>query len=155
SHFAHLDHPESVPAPVRAEPSGRCQGPSDSNRASEGPKRWRPPLWLPLLILTATLGLSAIALAQLGQGQPSRAEYYQDFREGRFDENQMTYLEDSARYIRREKAGLCISLPPDMPNRPPAGFVWQNRVAGDFEIALAYEILEAETPRSGKPAELV
>jgi hypothetical protein len=155
SHFAHLDHPESMPAPVRAEPSARCQGTSDSNRASECLKQWRPSLWLPLLILTAALGLSAIALAQPGQGQPSRVEYSHDFREGRFDENQMVYIDDSARYIKREKEGLCISLPPDMPNRPPAGFVWQNRVAGDFEVTLTYEILEAETPRAGKPAELV
>src|SRR5262249_19540327 len=35
------------------------------------------------------------------------------------------------------------------------GFVWNNKIAGDFEITLTYQFLDAESPPSGKPSELV
>jgi len=113
--------------------------------------------FVPIVAVGLALDLSmAFVLAQAVPAQPALAQrHYQDFRAGRFDEAQLMYLDDGAEYIKREPEGLRIALPANKPDMPPTGFAWQNTIAGDFEITVTYQVLEAEAPKSGKPSDIV
>jgi len=111
-----------------------------------------------IAILTLALALGLSTSKALGQPRPAAAlalRYHQDFRAGRFDQQQLTYLDNAADYIKGEQEGLRISLPANMPDMPPTGFAWQDTIAGDFEISVTYEILEAAPAKSGKPSDIV
>jgi hypothetical protein len=91
--------------------------------------------------------LAALALG--GSGPP--AEIHHDFRQKRFND-QVVRLEGQtpSRFVKREDAGLRISLPrPDAPKKP-TGFTFQFVLRGDFEVAVGYEVLKDEPPPPGK-----
>jgi hypothetical protein len=86
----------------------------------------------------------------LGGSNPA-AEMRQDFRQKQFND-QVVRLEGPtpSRYVKREDAGLRISLPRADSPKKPTGFTFQFVLRRDFEVAVGYEVVKDEPPPPGK-----
>gem|GEM_PF-2553197 len=93
------------------------------------------------------MGFVVIMLGCLG---PFQAEYHRNFLSEGFDDVELRMVGPTRTVVTKsEPRGFRITIPPQKENLGVVGFVPQFKVRGDFEITLAYEILEREKPETG------
>jgi hypothetical protein len=81
------------------------------------------------------------------------AEFQQDFRGRRIDPRLFRPTGvHTPRAVRAGPGGLRVTLPADLTSKLPVGVVPRLRVGGDFEIMMAFEILQVDRPRGGHGA---
>jgi hypothetical protein len=51
--------------------------------------------------------------------------------------------------MQSDDQGLCIDIPADHVNKLPVGITLKQGLRGDFEITMAFELLQVDTPTSG------
>jgi len=103
--------------------------------------------------LAFTMIVLGVQLCQGAQGPETLLA--QDFREGKFDERKLKYVNRNHwTEIVPEPGGLRIAFAADKPDTPLKGLEWQKALEGDFEVTMGYEVLNAEKPPSGKASEL-
>jgi len=93
------------------------------------------------------MGVFVVVLGCLGASQ---AEYHRDFIKEGFDDVELRLVGPTRAVVTKsEPRGFRITIPAQKSDLAPVGFVPQFKVRGDFEITLAYEILDREKPKSG------
>jgi hypothetical protein len=159
SYLAHLQQPATVKAPEL--PPGR-------GRESEGlsPRRFPPGVrrrlgrlvWPAVLVLVAALGLGtgfrwlgeqgpAKQAQEAGQGQPARGHVAFDFRTGLANLPALSLHGPDAETVARTDAqGLRITLPAGRGDANLVGLALSQRLRGDFDIVLEYELLAVGEP---------
>jgi serine/threonine protein kinase len=152
-YLAHLRQPATVPAPVLPPPPDRnLQRPAPGPRA-EVVKWFLPALGLAAVVLGG-LGLSQWLLTQapppLPPAQPSRGEFYHDFRGHKpLPPCFRPIGPDAEDRMRPEDAGWRITLPAERDSTDRVGLEMDSPIKGDFEITAGYEILRADRPHTG------
>jgi hypothetical protein len=156
-YLAHLRQPATTAAPPL--PASAPAAPAGSGGERAGGHRWQR--FLPLLALTlCPPACLAVWLALTGVGGPAdrpgpagpasdklHAVFHQDFRT--IDLNSQQALRAVGSELHPDERGVRITLPAGQGILPHTGFVTNFTVRGDFEMTLAYEILEEETPTKG------
>jgi hypothetical protein len=106
----------------------------------------------PLKRFLPRVGPCLLWAACAGAAAPG-AEFMQDFRGHRFDPRffRPTGVH-TPRTVRAGPGGLRITLPADHNSKLPVGVVPRLRVRGDFEITVAFEILQVDKPKAGHGA---
>lgn len=81
---------------------------------------------------------------------PLAAEFHQDFRNAQFDPRTMQRVGGYAEeFVRPDKDGLRIRIPPGLNNPEAVGVALRSRVRGDFEITVSFAIIKADEPIRG------
>jgi hypothetical protein len=90
------------------------------------------------------------ALMTTGTLLQAPIEIQQDFRGKQFNDQTFRFEgPNAANFIKREADGLRITLPGDGGPKKPVGFVLRDVLQGDFNLSVAYNLLEADRPTKG------
>jgi hypothetical protein len=91
-----------------------------------------------------------LLLAAAGLAGDLPADFYQNFRGGRYQDALFQKVGgDPERQVCPEAEGLRLRLPAGEQAWPPAGILPRFGLHGDFAITLSYEVLTLEPPKSG------
>lgn len=76
-----------------------------------------------------------------------KAEFHQDFRGGKLDEQALELIgNDAAQFVKRENDGLRITLPAGAGKKGAVGVAGRFQLRGDFEVTATYELLDGPEP---------
>jgi WD40 repeat protein len=156
-YLAHLRQPATVSAPqLPPSPVSGCLGLAGPWRT--GIVKWLPQsAWLPALLLLGAVGLGislwfAVAIPGADKGPPGPKEKFQEYYHSfKGDEE----IGSGYRYdglepescVQFEPAGLRITLPEGVEKkRIGTGLATTFPIKGDFEITMAYEVLQEPEP---------
>jgi hypothetical protein len=146
--LAHLVQPLTVPAPaITPPPAGKRPGPGKKSRQGISSTA----LGRVGLLLLAAFGLVSL-LQILAPGQPEQPfqEVYQDFRQGQDLQPPLRLFGvEAAKVTTMEKRGLRITLPVTRRDTNRVGIELRDRIKGNFEATVSYEILLGNQPERG------
>jgi hypothetical protein len=77
---------------------------------------------------------------------PLRDDIVHDFRGRPLPQDMALFGQEASRFVKTEADGLRLTLPRDRKEFAPVGLSMPLSVQGDFEITVAFEILQADEP---------
>ena len=125
---------------------------------SRTPLARSPRVWVPILVLTAFLGLVTAYLflagnsktkqsQEAGEPPPARRHAVFDFRKGLEEYPPLSlHVPDTATVVKSDAQGLRITLPGGQGDTRPVKLEVKQGLRGDFDVVLGYELLAVGAP---------
>jgi predicted RNA-binding Zn-ribbon protein involved in translation (DUF1610 family) len=153
-YLAHLHQPLTVAAPKLPDAPAR---PRQRRKIPQLVKRIGLRTSLAATVCLVVLGTGLAYLLAGGSGGPGgqgktggssewKARFHQDLRSAEVKNPNLQAIGEPLRY---EAEGVRITLPEEKGPHKTTGIATRFRVHGDFEITVAYEILETPAPKTG------